>query len=170
MYSTYTVWYVRQLKLLVLRQNRKFVDGEARNGRIFFWNQLLMKSSLCSCAWLKWESFTSPRASRAFDKAWLLLLEAWNFGEKLSEIQFAQYENQCSLCCEIGFTMVVKISRAWSRTEEVLWKKSFQTSTGYFSWLSREHFMSVARLFSVRCAALGGWGIYKEQRKPVSEL
>lgn len=80
-YSTYTVWYVRQLKLFLLRQNRKFADGEARNGRIFFWNQLLMKSSLSSCAWLKLASFTSPRASRAFDEAGLLLLEAWDLGK-----------------------------------------------------------------------------------------
>ena len=74
----YTVWYVWQLKFLVARQNRKLGDGEAKNGRIFVWNQLLTKVSFCSCAWLKLAILTSPRASRACDKDGLLLLGAYN--------------------------------------------------------------------------------------------
>lgn len=70
---TYTVWYVRQLKFLVLRQNRKLEDGEAKNGRIVVWNHWLTKASLCSCAWLKLAIFTCPRASRACDRDGLLL-------------------------------------------------------------------------------------------------
>lgn len=72
----YTVWYVWQLKSLELRQSRKLVDGEAKNGRRFVRNHLLTKSSLCSCAWLKLAILTSPRASRACDKDELLLLGA----------------------------------------------------------------------------------------------
>lgn len=72
----YTVWYVWQLKFLVVRQNRKLGDEEAKNGRIFVWNQLRTKASLCSSAWLKLAILTSPRASRACDKDGLLLLGA----------------------------------------------------------------------------------------------
>lgn len=44
----YIVWYAGQLKFLELRQNRKLLDAEAKNGRRFVWNQLLTKASLCS--------------------------------------------------------------------------------------------------------------------------
>lgn len=46
----YAVWYVRQLKFLVLRQNRKLEDEEARSGPILAWNQLWTKVRFCSCA------------------------------------------------------------------------------------------------------------------------
>lgn len=46
----YAVWYVRQLKFLVLRQNRKLEDEEARSGPILVWNQLRTKVSFCSSA------------------------------------------------------------------------------------------------------------------------
>ena len=72
----YTVWYDWQLKFCALRQNRKLDDGEAKRGRNVR-NQLLTKSPLCSCAWVKLATLTSPRASRAFDKAGKLLLPAW---------------------------------------------------------------------------------------------
>lgn len=75
----YTVWYVRQLKFLEPRHDRKLREGEAKNGRIFFWNQLLTKLPFCSCAWLKLAILTSPRASRACDGDGKLLLGAWDW-------------------------------------------------------------------------------------------
>lgn len=54
----------------------------------------------------------------------------------------------------IGFTMVEYSARAWSSTREVFWKKSFQTSTGYFLWLPREQFISGTKLLAVRWVAL----------------
>lgn len=85
---TYTVWYVRQLKFLELRQNRKLGEAEAKNGPSSVWNQNLTKSSLCSCAWLKFAILTSPRASRAGDMDGLLLLGAYNW-----EITFGWTQN-----------------------------------------------------------------------------
>lgn len=67
-YFAYTVWYVWQLKFLELRQYRKLVDGEAKNGRIFVWNHLLTKELFCSCLWLKLAILSSPRASSACDE------------------------------------------------------------------------------------------------------
>lgn len=48
--SAYTVWYVWQLKLLVLRQKRKLEEDEARNGRMTLWNKLRTKVSFCTSA------------------------------------------------------------------------------------------------------------------------
>lgn len=74
--SAYTVWYVWQLKFLVLRQNRKLEDEEARNGRILAWNTLRTKVSSCTSASVKLANVTSANASRAFERESLLVLGA----------------------------------------------------------------------------------------------
>lgn len=50
--------------------------------------------------------------------------------------------------------MVANVARALSRAGDAFWKKSFQTSTGYILWLSREQFSSVTKLLGLRCVAL----------------
>lgn len=74
----YAVWYVRQLKFLVLRQDRKLEDEEARSGAILAWNQLRTKVSFCSSACVKLESLTCAKASSAAERDGLLALGAWN--------------------------------------------------------------------------------------------
>lgn len=49
---------------------------------------------------------------------------------------------------------MANVTRAWSSAVEALWKKSFQTSTGYVLWLSSEQFISVTKLLGVRRGAL----------------
>lgn len=50
--------------------------------------------------------------------------------------------------------MLANVTRAWSSSGVVFWKRSFQTSTGGALWLSSEHVSSVAKLLDVRCLAL----------------
>lgn len=56
---------------------------------------------------------------------------------------------------ELGdaFTMLANDTRASSSTVEDFWNRSFQTSTGYVTRLSSEHFRSDAKLLGVRYVA-----------------
>lgn len=150
----YTIWYVWQLKFLVLRQYRKLGDEEARNGRISVWNQLLTKAPVCNCVWLKLSILTSPRASRACVKDGLLLLGAWSRKGCFSLTQHSHGETAILRTCWIAFTKLANDTSVSSSAEETFWKKSFQTSTGYVVWPSSEHFIRVPKLSGVRLAAL----------------
>lgn len=152
---TYTVWYVWQLKFLVARQDRKLVDVDGKNGRSLPLNQADTKVSFCSSAWLKVEILASPRASRALDKDGLLLFGAYIGRNHVSMPRTWRRKTQTWIRRKSGFTVAANVTRAWSSREEVFWKKSFQTSTGYGFGLSSEQLSSVTKLLGVRYETLG---------------